>query len=83
MFLSLAPLATSISEIINVEHENRCKIAGFKKSIIVLTLLYRMTPSIPLYLFRLLRYLHFKFFETRNFTSVFMFDVDYLGNGSS
>ena len=31
MFLSLDPLATSISEIINVEHENRCKIAGFEK----------------------------------------------------
>ena len=28
---SLTPLAASISEIINVEHENRCKIAGFEK----------------------------------------------------
>ena len=28
---SLTTLAASISEIINVEHENRCKIAGFEK----------------------------------------------------
>jgi len=29
-----------------------------------------MAPATTLYLFRLLRYLHFKFSETRNFTPV-------------